>query len=891
MEHEACPLAAAAEDACPRWTRVRCPVTMTNLSVLCALLCLICPIVAHSAFFVYRLVFGTLYPAYASYKAVRSRDVREYVKWMMYWIVFALFTCGETITDVFLSFWFPFYYEIKIGFVLWLLSPATKGSSILYRKFVHPMLTNREQEIDEYIARAKEQGYHTVLHLGSKGVNYATNVIMQTAIKGGGGLVNQLRKSYSLSDLTEGEGEPVGDVNRNGKDVDGLEYRGNRRADRVDGSRPSNRARGYSPRRSASGSARMEMYFPEVDLEVRQRRGSSRSREPSVPLSHIRSSEDVSYMSGNHFYEDASEMDTDQTIEESGSLPVSEGPLVRTASVGSTRTTRTKGALPRTSAASTTTTAAKKAAQGEDVEVSSSEEEDFWSDPPDEISPYLDRTIFVNDPNTFPTHHPRVTVESIICSTDLVHDVDVDLDSSIFQRDSGGSVEQQKTEVEKVKESQPHEVFNPTSDVSPVQISSQVNKSEDTRIAKVTHTAAYENSEIPEDNKTSDSCPSCPSDDESSSKTLTEYPLDSVSLKRDTVRPVGEISSEKLPGDESHLKQSSSIALSSISETLAIGETKEENHGSLNFVDSGSTLPTNNHDAAEKGTCSEEKKNLADDSTAIDSSEVFDSSKTSEVPIKNEIISPVSAESVLAENVSSNPDNILKEEQGSDVRGGRYHKPPAPRPPQQESSTLGSSVESEEKCAETGKSVRARLVLKPGIVRSLPDVSVASASNAPVKSEVFMAVNNAPWSRLSSMPSPHASPKPSRKSKLLSRSLSKGKADKGAESSGFPRFLKMTGSPHLGSLTSIFPFWHGGLSMATSSPETISDGKEEKKSVTDAKGSGASRNEKVKMGEEEKNVLVSGGGSAAVKGVKQGSQFPVHRLSHSPTRYGANRKM
>ncbi|XP_023945695.2 uncharacterized protein LOC112051326 isoform X2 [Bicyclus anynana] len=150
------------------------------------------------------LVFGTLYPAYASYKAVRTKNLKEYVKWMMYWIVFALFTCTETFTDVFFS-WFPFYYEVKIVLVLWLLSPATKGSSILYRKFVHPALCRREQEIDEYIAKAKDQGYHTVLNLGTKGVNYATTVIMQTAIKGGGGLVQQLRKSYSLSDLSECE--------------------------------------------------------------------------------------------------------------------------------------------------------------------------------------------------------------------------------------------------------------------------------------------------------------------------------------------------------------------------------------------------------------------------------------------------------------------------------------------------------------------------------------------------------------------------------------------------------------------------------------------------------------------------------------------------------------
>lgn len=40
---------------------------------------------------------------------------------------------------------FPFYYEIKIVVVLWLLSPATEGSSILYRKFVHPILVKREK--------------------------------------------------------------------------------------------------------------------------------------------------------------------------------------------------------------------------------------------------------------------------------------------------------------------------------------------------------------------------------------------------------------------------------------------------------------------------------------------------------------------------------------------------------------------------------------------------------------------------------------------------------------------------------------------------------------------------------------------------------------------------
>ncbi|XP_055955245.1 receptor expression-enhancing protein 1 isoform X2 [Patella vulgata] len=148
------------------------------------------------------LVFGTLYPAYASYKAVRTKNVKEYVKWMMYWIVFALFLCVETFSDVFIS-WLPFYYEVKIVFVLWLLSPITKGSSFLFKKFVHPQLAKREKDIDEMIIQASKQGYTTLLRLGSKSITYATSVFMKTALTGHGKLIDHIKRSYSTSDLTD----------------------------------------------------------------------------------------------------------------------------------------------------------------------------------------------------------------------------------------------------------------------------------------------------------------------------------------------------------------------------------------------------------------------------------------------------------------------------------------------------------------------------------------------------------------------------------------------------------------------------------------------------------------------------------------------------------------
>uniref|UniRef100_A0A8C2F9J0 Receptor expression-enhancing protein n=1 Tax=Cyprinus carpio TaxID=7962 RepID=A0A8C2F9J0_CYPCA len=146
------------------------------------------------------LIFGTLYPAYSSYKAVKSKDVREYVKWMMYWIIFALFTSVEVVTDIFLC-WLPFYYELKIAFVVWLLSPYTKGSSVLYRKFVHPTLSSKEKDIDEYLCQAKDKSYDTLMHFGRKGLNVAATAAVTAASKGQGVLSERLR-SFSMQDLS-----------------------------------------------------------------------------------------------------------------------------------------------------------------------------------------------------------------------------------------------------------------------------------------------------------------------------------------------------------------------------------------------------------------------------------------------------------------------------------------------------------------------------------------------------------------------------------------------------------------------------------------------------------------------------------------------------------------
>lgn len=101
---------------------------------------------------------------------------------MMYWIVFALYTVIETVADQTVA-WFPLYYELKIAFVIWLLSPYTKGASLIYRKFLHPLLSSKEREIDDYIVQAKERGYETMVNFGRQGLNLAATAAVTAAVK------------------------------------------------------------------------------------------------------------------------------------------------------------------------------------------------------------------------------------------------------------------------------------------------------------------------------------------------------------------------------------------------------------------------------------------------------------------------------------------------------------------------------------------------------------------------------------------------------------------------------------------------------------------------------------------------------------------------------------
>jgi len=149
------------------------------------------------------LICGTLYPAYESFKAVKTKNTKNYVRWMMYWIVYAIFAAVESIVDPILYFWLPFYSEAKILFLLYLVSSSTRGSTTLYRYWIHPTLCSNEAQIDVTITKFKSRTVQTLKQWITAGLQRLGYLVTRTAMSGGGGLVQTFQRSYSMMELSE----------------------------------------------------------------------------------------------------------------------------------------------------------------------------------------------------------------------------------------------------------------------------------------------------------------------------------------------------------------------------------------------------------------------------------------------------------------------------------------------------------------------------------------------------------------------------------------------------------------------------------------------------------------------------------------------------------------
>ncbi|KAI7823959.1 TB2/DP1, HVA22 family-domain-containing protein [Kickxella alabastrina] len=86
-------------------------------------------------------LIGFGYAAYATMHAIESPGKEDDAQWLTYWVVYGFLNVVEYFTRV-LTYWIPFYFVIKLGFIVWLMLPATRGAEQLYQRGLRALVVH-----------------------------------------------------------------------------------------------------------------------------------------------------------------------------------------------------------------------------------------------------------------------------------------------------------------------------------------------------------------------------------------------------------------------------------------------------------------------------------------------------------------------------------------------------------------------------------------------------------------------------------------------------------------------------------------------------------------------------------------------------------------------------
>ncbi|KAL0482763.1 receptor expression-enhancing protein [Acrasis kona] len=110
-------------------------------------------------------LLGVLFPAYRTFKALESPNEEDDTRELKYWTVYAFIVATEIYFEWFLCY-LPFYYEIKLALLLWMIFPISflgplGGADLIYNLYFKPFLDSREKVIDDMLV---DYGLGSLVH-------------------------------------------------------------------------------------------------------------------------------------------------------------------------------------------------------------------------------------------------------------------------------------------------------------------------------------------------------------------------------------------------------------------------------------------------------------------------------------------------------------------------------------------------------------------------------------------------------------------------------------------------------------------------------------------------------------------------------------------------------
>jgi receptor expression-enhancing protein 5/6 len=100
-------------------------------------------------------LIGMFYPMYMSFKALESKGGDDDKLWLTYWVIYAIYKVLDDWSSL-LFFWVPFYYPIKLAFLIFLFAPQTKGAIKLYDSVIRPFMVKHQKDIEAGITKIGE---------------------------------------------------------------------------------------------------------------------------------------------------------------------------------------------------------------------------------------------------------------------------------------------------------------------------------------------------------------------------------------------------------------------------------------------------------------------------------------------------------------------------------------------------------------------------------------------------------------------------------------------------------------------------------------------------------------------------------------------------------------
>lgn len=101
-------------------------------------------------------VIGVAYPAFMSFIALETDSKDDDKQWLTYWVCFGAFNIVDQFAGIILQF-IPFYFFLKLGFLVYLFHPATLGATSVFNEYVLPYVRQYEDKILEAEKQLQDQ--------------------------------------------------------------------------------------------------------------------------------------------------------------------------------------------------------------------------------------------------------------------------------------------------------------------------------------------------------------------------------------------------------------------------------------------------------------------------------------------------------------------------------------------------------------------------------------------------------------------------------------------------------------------------------------------------------------------------------------------------------------